>query len=47
MMVLKGKSGMVRRKREQSVLQGGESVVVGSREENVVMRPRGASDGVE
>lgn len=47
LMALKGKSGMARRKRGQSVLRGGESVMVGSREETVVMRPTGASDGVE
>lgn len=46
-MVLKGKSGLVMRNRGQSVLRGGESVMLGSREESAVMKPRGASDGVE
>lgn len=46
-MVLKGKSGMVRKKGGQSVMRGGDRAMVGSREESVVMRPRGASDGVE
>ncbi len=46
-MVLKGKSGKVRKKRGQSVLRGGDSAMVGSGEDSVVMRPRGAGDGVE
>lgn len=33
--------------RRQSVLRGGENVMVGSRKESVVMRQRGASDGVK
>ncbi len=46
-MVLRGKSGMVRRNRGHSLLRGGESVMLGSSEGSVVMKPRGASDGVE
>lgn len=39
---IKGKSGMVRRKRGQSVLRGGETD--GRREEAIVTRQRGTRD---
>lgn len=41
------KSGMLRRNRGQSVLRGGEREMVGSTEESVVMKPRGAGDSEE
>lgn len=46
-MVLKEQNWMGRGNRGQSVLRGAESVMVGSTEESVAMKLRGASDGVE
>lgn len=38
---------MLSRKTGQSVLRGGENVMLGSRKERAVMRQRGSSDGVK